>query len=112
LHLRDSKGIRLLAHLLSHPGLEFHAAVLAAAADGRPDAPDPSAVGIEESERYRVSVTRAIHGLLARVSTAHPGLGEHLARTVRTGTLCSYGPDPRVPTVWELRRVGPASGRH
>jgi tetratricopeptide (TPR) repeat protein len=100
-HLRDSKGIRLLAYLLSHPGREFHAVVLAAAADGKPEAPDPSAVGVDESERHRVSVTRAIHTLLARVTTAHPGLGEHLARTVRTGTLCSYAPDPRVPTVWQ-----------
>src|SRR5262249_24266582 len=99
--LRKSKGIRLLAYLLSHPGREFHAVVLAAAADGKPEAPDPSAVGLDESERHRVSVTRAIHTLLARVTTAHPGLGEHLARTVRTGALCSYAPDPRVPTVWQ-----------
>jgi hypothetical protein len=110
-HLRDSKGIRLLAHLLSHPGQEFHAAVLAAEVDGRTEAPDPSTVGIDESERHRVSVTRAIHTLLARVTTAHPGLGEHLARTVHTGTLCSYGPDPRIPTVWELRRSGPGERR-
>ena len=111
LHLRDSKGIRLLAHLLGHPGREFHAAVLAAAADGRPDAPDPAVVGMEESERHRVSVTRAIHALLARVTTAHPGLGEHLARTVRTGTLCSYHPDPRIPEVWDLRGVRPGARR-
>jgi hypothetical protein len=58
-----------------------------------------------------VSATRAIHAILARVTTAHPGLGEHLARTVRTGTLCSYHPDPRIPEVWDLRGVRPGSRR-
>src|SRR5262249_51809759 len=100
-HLRDSKGIRLLAYLMRHPGIEFHAAVLVAAASGSVEIPDVSTVSVEESERHRVSVTRAIHSLLDRVATAHPSLSEHLARTVRTGTVCSYAPDPRVPTTWE-----------
>jgi hypothetical protein len=98
-HVRDSKGMRLLAHLMRHPGREFHAAALVALAEGRPE-PQNVTFGLEESERHRVSVTRAIHSLLDRVATAHPALGEHLERTVRTGTLCSYTPDPRVPTTW------------
>ena len=39
--------------------------------------------------------------VLDRIATAHPALGEHLARTVRTGTVCSYAPDPRLPSSWE-----------
>jgi tetratricopeptide (TPR) repeat protein len=98
--VRDSKGMRLLAQLLRRPGEELHVAVLVAAAEGAA-APDVPALALEESERYRVSVTRAIHGVLDRVATTHPALGEHLARTIRTGMLCSYAPDPRVPTAWE-----------
>jgi tetratricopeptide (TPR) repeat protein len=100
LRVRDSKGMRLLAELLRRPGEEVHAAVLVAAAEGNPP-PDVTALALEESERHRVSVTRAIHGVLDRVATTHPTLGEHLARTVRTGMVCSYAPDPRVPTTWE-----------
>lgn len=33
--LRDAKGMRILAHLLHHPGREFHAADLTAVSDGR-----------------------------------------------------------------------------
>ena len=98
--VRDSKGMRLLAQLLQRPAEELHAAVLVAAAEGTP-VPDVPALTLEESERHRVSVTRAIHGVLDRVATSHPALGEHLARTIRTGMLCSYAPDPRIPTAWE-----------
>jgi hypothetical protein len=92
--------MRLLAQLLRRPGEELHVAVLVAAAEGAA-APAVPTLALEESERYRVSVTRAIHGVLDRVATTHPALGEHLARTIRTGMLCSYAPDPRVPTAWE-----------
>jgi hypothetical protein len=99
--LRDSKGMHLLVHLLRHPGEEFHAASLVAAASGAPLVPGIPSLDQAASERARVSVTRAVHGLLDRIATAHPALGEHLARTVRTGTVCSYAPDPRLPSTWE-----------
>ncbi len=99
--LRDSKGMHLLVHLLRHPGEEFHAASLVAAASGAALEPDIPALDQAASERARVSVTRAVHGLLDRIATAHPALGEHLARTVHTGTVCSYAPDPRLPRTWE-----------
>ena len=38
--LRDSKGMHLLVHLLRHPGQEFHAASLVAAASGAALEPD------------------------------------------------------------------------
>lgn len=42
------------------------------------------------SERARASVTRAIRHAMARVSATHRELGQHLERTVRTGTSCAY----------------------
>jgi hypothetical protein len=92
--------MRLLAQLLHRPGEELHVAALVAAAEGLP-APDVPTLTVEESERHRVSVTRAIHGVLDRVATTHPALGAHLGRTIHTGMLCSYAPDPRVRTTWD-----------
>jgi hypothetical protein len=54
------------------------------------------------SERARVAVTRAIRKAMLRIREHHPALGEHLERTVHTGTYCSYLPDPRVPAGWHL----------
>ena len=46
------------------------------------------------SERARVSVTRAVRQAIPRIGAHHPELGEHLHRTIRTGTYCAYVPDP------------------
>jgi hypothetical protein len=54
------------------------------------------------SERARASVTRAIRQAMARIGEHHPQLGEHLRRTIRTGTYCGYHPDPRSPAGWVL----------
>ena len=54
------------------------------------------------SERARVGVTRAVRHAMARLAEHHPELGEHLARTIRTGTYCAYLPDSRAPTGWLL----------
>jgi class 3 adenylate cyclase/tetratricopeptide (TPR) repeat protein len=54
------------------------------------------------SERARVSVTRAIRAALARIREHSATLGEHLDRSVHTGTFCSYSPDPRAPLDWRL----------
>ncbi len=51
-------------------------------------------------ERARLNVSRAIKTALARIRDVHPDLGQHLGSTVRTGTYCSYQPDPRVPIDW------------
>ncbi len=53
------------------------------------------------SERARAGVTRAIRQAITRIADHHPQLGEHLSRTIRTGTYCAYMPDPRTPTGWE-----------
>src|SRR6266511_1286448 len=54
------------------------------------------------SERARVSVTRAIRSALARIGENSATLGDHLERTIHTGTFCSYTPDPRVPIEWRI----------
>jgi tetratricopeptide (TPR) repeat protein len=52
------------------------------------------------SERARAGVTRAVRQAIARIGDHHPQLGEHLSRTIRTGTYCAYFPDPRAPAGW------------
>ncbi|MGZ4619193.1 MAG: hypothetical protein ACXV3F_10840, partial [Frankiaceae bacterium] len=52
------------------------------------------------AERARTAVTARIRDALRRIERADPELGDHLRRSVRTGTLCSYAPE-RAST-WEL----------
>lgn len=59
-------------------------------------------VASSPAERARLSVTRAIRAAQSRIGEQSPALGSHLDATVRTGTYCSYVPDPRVPITWEL----------
>lgn len=54
------------------------------------------------SERARASVTRSIRQAMTRISQHNPVLGEHLNRTIRTGTYCAYLPDPRAPVNWKM----------
>jgi tetratricopeptide (TPR) repeat protein len=54
------------------------------------------------SERARASVTRAVRQAMARIDEHHPRLGEHLGRTILTGTYCAYLPDPRAPASWRF----------
>jgi tetratricopeptide (TPR) repeat protein len=53
------------------------------------------------SERARVGVTRAVRQGIARIGEHHPELGEHLNRSIKTGTYCAYLPDPRSPAGWK-----------
>lgn len=52
------------------------------------------------SERARASVTRALRYAMGRLAEHHPPLAAHLDLTLRTGTYCSYAPDPRAPIHW------------
>jgi tetratricopeptide (TPR) repeat protein len=54
------------------------------------------------AEKARLNVTRAIRSAVQRLAGANPQLGDHLRLTVRTGTFCSYQPDPAAPTVWDV----------
>ncbi len=53
-------------------------------------------------ELARVSVTRAVRAAIRRLQKAHPALGEHLDRTIRTGAFCAYEPDPRLVPDWQI----------
>ncbi|MGW0778897.1 transcriptional regulator [Streptomyces sp. NPDC002835] len=55
------------------------------------------------SERARAAVTQALRKAVGRLRDACPPLGDHLDRTIRTGTYCAYLPDPRFPSVWSTR---------
>jgi GAF domain-containing protein len=58
--------------------------------------------GASASERARAAVTRAVRQAMTRIAEHHPQLGQHLSRTIRTGTYCAYVPDPRAPADWRL----------
>jgi hypothetical protein len=60
-------------------------------------------------ERARTSVTRSIRYALERLALQHARLGEHLRSTIRTGTHCTYVPDPEASIGWQLRDRGPAA---
>lgn len=89
--LRDSRGLHYLSRLLANAGGALPATSLLGA-DGC----------VTDAEHARVRVTKAIRGALARIARLNPSLGEHLQATIRTGTLCSYRPDPRAPLAWEI----------
>jgi hypothetical protein len=52
------------------------------------------------AERARTAVTTRIRDAIRRISQADPDLGEHLTRSVRTGTFCVY--DPVTPAHWSV----------
>ncbi len=53
------------------------------------------------AERARTAVTRSVRYALARLAEHHPVAAAHLEQRVRTGTYCSYTPDPMVPIDWQ-----------
>ena len=85
-----------VARLQAESGALTHELAAAMGLGGR-DRPAASS-----AERARVSVTRAIRSTLARIAAQDPELGAHLEATIRTGTFCSYTPDPRAPIAWRL----------
>jgi hypothetical protein len=157
MRLRNSKGLRYLAKLLTDPGIEIAAAELAGANGALGDAGpalDPAAkeayrsriedlrAQVDEAERFhdteratrareeldavtrelagavglggrdrrsasaaeraRVSVTKAIRTAIARIADHDAELGDHLTRSVRTGTFCVYDPPARDRIDWRL----------
>jgi tetratricopeptide (TPR) repeat protein len=185
--LKDSKGLGYLAHLIRHPGVEFHVLDLAGGIAGQRDEDETNqfvrglprgddeleksgihitslgdagemldeqakvayrrrlsdlreeldeakefgkveraeqveeeietltkelsrAVGIggrnrraaSASERARQTITKTIRAVLDRIIENDAMLGDVLSRCVRTGTFCSYQPDPDAPIGWEF----------
>lgn len=56
----------------------------------------------DAAERARVNVSRAIRASIAKIAEQDPSLGHHLDRDIRTGTYCSYVPDPASAPTWRL----------
>lgn len=54
------------------------------------------------SERARTSVARSVRYALDEIAARHQALAEHLRTSVRTGTYCSYQPDPLACVSWGL----------
>jgi predicted ATPase/class 3 adenylate cyclase len=54
------------------------------------------------AERARVSVRKAIAKAIAQIAQHDADLGLLLSTTVKTGSYCSYSPDPRLPVDWSL----------
>ncbi|HYW90012.1 MAG TPA: hypothetical protein VFB50_19725 [Chloroflexota bacterium] len=50
------------------------------------------------AERARTAVTARMRDAIRRIASAHPKLGQHLLRSVRTGTFCVY--EPETPVRW------------
>jgi hypothetical protein len=58
--------------------------------------------GSSSAERARLNVTRAIKAVLRKIAAANRDLGLYLKTTVKTGSFCSYTPDPRHPITWSF----------
>jgi non-specific serine/threonine protein kinase len=58
-------------------------------------------------ERARVTVTKSIRAAVRRITREHPQLGAHLERSIRTGHICSYSPDPASGLRWHVRLPQP-----
>jgi hypothetical protein len=93
--VRDGKGLHYLARLLRHP-CELCAATELVAAH------DPSGDSVADPERARMSVSKAIRGVISRIDTYHPSLAHHLRSCIKTGYQCAYLPDPQKQVTWLL----------
>lgn len=54
------------------------------------------------AERARVNVTRTIRIAIERIGEHHPVLAHDLEATIRTGTFCSYQPNPGRRVSWTV----------
>ncbi len=54
------------------------------------------------SERARQSITKTIKAVVERIAQSDTTLGDFLSRCIKTGTFCSYVPDPDFPIAWEF----------
>ena len=59
------------------------------------------------SERARLNVTRAIKAALQKISEQQAAMGDLLDRSIKTGSFCSYAPDPGNQVSWRFSMEGP-----
>ncbi|MGH9211894.1 MAG: hypothetical protein ACRD2C_14610 [Acidimicrobiales bacterium] len=55
---------------------------------------------VDDAERARTAVRKAIKRVIDAVADTDPTLAEHLAATVHTGAKCIYLPDVHRPITW------------
>ncbi len=58
------------------------------------------------SERARQNINKLIKAVLEKVTQNDATLGGILSRCIRTGTFCSYQPDPDLRIAWEFAATG------
>jgi hypothetical protein len=54
------------------------------------------------SERARQTITKTIKSVVERIAQSDAQLADILSRCIKTGTFCSYQPDPDFPIAWEF----------
>jgi hypothetical protein len=54
------------------------------------------------SERARQSISKTIKSVLERIAQSDAALGDIFSRCIKTGTSCSYQPNPDFPISWEF----------
>jgi hypothetical protein len=54
------------------------------------------------SERARQSIGKTIKSVLDRIAQSDSALGSIFAQCIKTGTFCSYQPEPDFPIAWEF----------
>jgi len=55
-----------------------------------------------QAERARLAVSRTIGRAIESIAATIPEMGLLLETTIKTGTFCSYQPDPRFPVEWRF----------
>ena len=115
--MRDTIGLHYISRLVANPGMDFSALDLAASAHKtslkhRTRKKTPSLAKVEHTngdrddqheaarERARLRVTKRVKDTIAKIRLTHPGLGRHLATSIRTGYSCCYGVDDKFPIHW------------
>jgi hypothetical protein len=61
---------------------------------------------VDDHERARVAVQKAIKRAVDVIGEADPALAELLHLTVTTGAGCTYVPSPRMPVTWSTQPAG------
>jgi AAA ATPase domain len=54
------------------------------------------------SERARQTINKTIRAAMERIARSDALLADIFSRSIRTGTFCSYRPDPNLPIRWEF----------
>jgi len=54
------------------------------------------------SERAQQSITKTIKAKVEKIGQSDAALGDSFSRCIKTGTFCSYQPDPDFPIAWEF----------